>query len=137
GKHSGEDLEAGRFDEQIGYIVLESGMGRIEGADYRVALGANQIGGISDGPPFIYNFDAPFGGVPALGMATLSGMEGSDGGWAVLYRSAALMSSGLQLAIDEDRTRDSERSHPFEQVAYAVFSAPVNVGLTAHPETGP
>jgi hypothetical protein len=137
GKHSGEDLEAGRFDEKIGYIVFEAGMGHIEGTDYRVALGPNAIGGMSDGPPFVYSFDAPLGGIPAFGVATMSGMDGLDGGWVVLYRNAAFMSSGLQLAIDEDRTRDSERSHPMEQVAYAVFSGPANVLLTVHPANGP
>jgi hypothetical protein len=72
-----------------------------------------------------------------FGIATMSGMDGQDGGWAVLYRKAALVSTGLQLAIDEDRTRDSERSHAMEQVAYAVFSGPFSVTLAGHPATSP
>jgi hypothetical protein len=49
-------------------------------------------------------------------------MDGSDGGWPVLYGSDPVNSSQLKLAFDEDQIADSERAHTTEQVAYVVFA---------------
>jgi subtilisin-like proprotein convertase family protein len=62
----------------------------------------------------------------ANAVATLTAMDGGNGGWAVLYGEDAIASDSLQLAIDEDMRRDAERSHTSEQVAFVMFEdAPV------------
>ena len=48
-------------------------------------------------------------------------MDGINGGWAVLYGPGAIGTTPLRLAIDEDWSLDSERSHTTEQVGYIVF----------------
>jgi hypothetical protein len=46
-------------------------------------------------------------------------MDGSDGGWPLLYGNTPLNGSQMQLAIDE--FNDGGRKHTTEQVAYIVF----------------
>jgi hypothetical protein len=48
-------------------------------------------------------------------------MDDKSGGWAILYGSNPVTSNSLNLAVDEDQAKDSERSHTTEQVAYIVF----------------
>jgi hypothetical protein len=47
-------------------------------------------------------------------------MDGSEGGWPILYGATPVTTSGLKLAIEEDALGDPERSHTTEQVAYLV-----------------
>jgi hypothetical protein len=66
--------------------------------------------------------------MPSAETAVLSqaGMDGGDGGWAVLRGDNPLDPSGgtIDLAIDEDQIGDSERYHTTEQVAYLVIDPP-------------
>ena len=57
-------------------------------------------------------------------------MDGGDGGWAALMGSNPVPASGgsIDLSIDEDQIRDSERKHTTEQVAYFVIGGPVGEG---------
>ena len=48
-------------------------------------------------------------------------MDGSNGGWPVLYGASHLGGGRLSVAYDEDQLQDSERSHTTEQVAYVIF----------------
>ena len=52
---------------------------------------------------------------------TQAGMDGGDGGWAILYGDSPVRSGGLNLAIDEDWAIDSERSHTTEQAGFVVL----------------
>ena len=52
---------------------------------------------------------------------SLAGLDGGDGGWAVLYGSSPLSSTTLTLAVDEDQLSNSERNHTTEQLGYIVF----------------
>ena len=105
--------------EEIGYIVIESGRGSIDGVDYVVGVGADTIVGPDDGLPATYSLM----GLASASSAVVSaaGMNGADGGWAVLAGNNAVSTNGLQLFFDEDRWGDTERSHIPEQVAYFVF----------------
>ncbi|MCP4001424.1 MAG: hypothetical protein GY727_10995, partial [Gammaproteobacteria bacterium] len=123
GKTVSEDTNTIRADETIGYIVLESGSGTIGNVNYVAALGADTIKGIGDSPSFDYSIS----GLPSasLAVASLSAMDGGNGGWATLYGSNPVSSSALRLAIDEDVAGDAERNHTTEQVAYIVFESEV------------
>ncbi|MEL7020116.1 MAG: S8 family serine peptidase, partial [Bacteroidota bacterium] len=48
GKHVGEDLNSDRADEQIGYVVFESGIQEINNTKFYTALGADKIRGVSN-----------------------------------------------------------------------------------------
>ena len=64
-------------------------------------------------PPSLSNASA--------GVASLTAMDGGNGGWAVWYGQDAISSDRLQLAVDEDTLGDEERSHTTEQVAFVIF----------------
>lgn len=122
GKHVGADTVTARANETIGFIVIESGNGTVNGVAYDAALGADTIDGVDNvgntytAPTIDYRH----------GIASQSAMDGGDGGWAVLYGAAPLAGSAIDIAIDEDDIADAERSHTTEQVAYGLFE-PVSV----------
>jgi adhesin HecA-like repeat protein len=119
GKTVSEDPDNIRFDEVIGYIVIEAGSGDIEGIKYAAAIGNDSVRGVDDTPPYNYTPNALF--TPEVAIASQSAMDGGNGGWAVLYGDNPVSADMLNLAIDEDQSGDSERAHTTEQVAYVVF----------------
>jgi hypothetical protein len=118
GRHTGEE-PATRPMETIGYVVLEAGNGSIDGVKYTAGLGADTVRGVGDNPPYSYAFN----GLSSASTAILSqaGMDGRNGGWAILYGSTALTANQVSIAIEEDWYLDSERRHTKEQVGYIVF----------------
>ena len=66
-----------------------------------------------------------------MGIATQAIVHGTDGGWAVLYGPTPLSPTSMQLAIDEDQIKDSERRHTDERVAVLVFEEAVSLELSA------
>jgi hypothetical protein len=118
GRHTGEDSSS-RAPETLVYLVFESGTGTIEGQKYVAALGADTVRGMQNRPPFNYSLS----GLASASAAIVSqaGMDGADGGWAVLYGPNAVSATRLRLAIDEDWYLYSERNHTTEQVSYIVF----------------
>ena len=125
GKHVGEDNDTTREDEIIGYIVAEAGSGSFDGIGYSAALGGDTILGY-DNTPQSY----AIGNLadPSVAIATLSGLDGGNGGWSVLYGDDPLSETSLDLVIDEDQVFDSERGHTTEQVAYLLFDQQTVVG---------
>jgi hypothetical protein len=137
GLHVGEDplandaeALANRFPETLGYMVFEAGNGAVDGNSYEVAAGPQTILGYDDTPPG-GSYELDFDTAPTVALATITGMAGSDGGWAMLQGNSALASDSLALVIDEDQQGDNERQHPAERVAYLVFEQPVNLELNA------
>jgi hypothetical protein len=118
GRHSGEDPNP-RPAETLVYIVIEAGAGTIGGRGYLAGLGADTVRGMDNRPPFTY----PLSGLTSASTAVVSqsGMDGADGGWAILYGPSAVSANQLKLAIEEDWYYDPECSHTTEQVAYIVF----------------
>jgi len=121
GKHIGEDLDP-RSAETIGYVILERGSGTIDNRPYAAAVGADSIRGMGNSPPYTYGLNLGF--TPSTAIVSQAGMDGDDGGWAVLYGENFVTATGLRLAIEEDWYWDSERSHTTEQVAYMVIGNP-------------
>jgi len=127
GKHVGEDSDVTRADETIGYLVIETsttGTAEIEGHPYVAALGADTIKGVGDAPAYSYGYTA----MPNSKVAVVSqaAMDGGNGGWAVLYGNNPITPTGntLNLAIEEDQAKDTERRHTSEQVAYFIIDPP-------------
>ncbi|HET6443307.1 MAG TPA: putative Ig domain-containing protein [candidate division Zixibacteria bacterium] len=123
GKHVAEDPNTTRADETVGYVVIEAGIGSIEGIGYAAGLGADSVQGMTNNPPYSYAIS----GLPAASTAIVSqaGMDGKDGGWAHLFGANPVSAANLDLVIDEDQLSDSERNHSPEQVAFLVFEDPV------------
>jgi PKD repeat protein len=118
GRHTGEDRNA-RPPATIGYVVIEAGTGTIEGVGYSAGLGSDSVRGVENSPPYSYTLN----GLSTASTAILSqaGMDGGNGGWAILYGLYPLTASQVSLAIEEDWYLDSERRHQTEQIGYIIF----------------
>lgn len=119
GKHVGEDPNRTRAVETVGYIVMEAGSWTIGSRQVVAGVTSDIITGFDNSPPTSF-------GVPGLTsmsavVVSANGIDGTDGGWPVLYGATPLAAEKLYLAIDEDRFKDSERSHTSEQAAYIVI----------------
>lgn len=126
GKHVAEDSDTARASETLGYVVIEQGSGEIRENNnnlisYECGLGTDTIRG--PGSDDYYDLDDTY----VTGIATLNAMDGTNGGWSVLYGSNPFSSNRLYLANDEDMLKDSERTHTDEQDAYWVFSDEGNI----------
>ena len=124
GKHVAEDPDFDRKEEEIGYVVIESGKGSLGGTPYEAGVGASTVMGFGDQPPYAYGLT---GAAPHPQAAvSIAGMKSTDGGWAILYGEKSVSPFTLQLAVDEDQLRDQERSHSQESIAYLVFEPAVS-----------
>jgi hypothetical protein len=133
GKQVGEDPDATRANETIGYVVMEAGISMIGDVGVEAGLGTDSIKGVDDSPSYDYTLS---GTLPSFSAAVASqaAMDGGNGGWAVLYGSDPASIHDIHLAIDEDQANDSERKHTTEQVAYIVIDPPVEAApLAANP----
>ena len=83
GKTVNEDPNTTRANETIGYVVLEAGNGSVAGLNYQALLGADSVRGVGNAPPYDYVLS----GLSAASVAvtSLAGMDGNNGGWALLY----------------------------------------------------
>ena len=117
GKHTGQSNEF-RADETLGFLVIETAAGNNNGIRYQALLGPDTVRGVDNGPPFNYAVNDDY----TFGAATISGMDGGDGGFAVLFGDVPVDGGLLGLAIDEESASDGERSHTTEQVAAWVFA---------------
>jgi hypothetical protein len=120
GKHVGEDANAVRSNETIGYIVIESGNGTINGVAYTAAVGSDIVRNYENSASG-YSYDLT--GLTSASAAALSssGMDGTDGAWPVLNGVDALSSSAVKLIVDEDQIKDSEQKHATEQINYLIL----------------
>ena len=130
GKHVGEDTNISRADETIGYIVIEAGSGYFGQKTFVADLGSDVVSGIGNSPPYTYTLSGPSGATYAI--ASQAGMDGGDGGWAVLYGSDPVSPTALDLACDEDQIANSERGHTTEQLGYLVIGEPLPTHTPTH-----
>jgi hypothetical protein len=121
GKHVGQDKVKTRVAETLGVIVIEAtSSGMLGSVPFASGVGGKSIGGIDNAPPFDYALDG-FDAAPQVALLSIAGMDGSDGGWPVLYGADALTVDQMDLVIDEDQLADNERSHTDERVGYLVI----------------
>ena len=116
GKSVAEDKDTSRNDETIGYIIIESGSGIIDGISYAAAVGSDIITHAEK------NYTINHANAE-VAIATITAMDGTNGGWAVLSSDTPVSDTSLKLSIDEDIIGDKETAHTTEQVAYIVFSS--------------
>jgi hypothetical protein len=121
GRHVGEDPNPARADETIGYVVIESGSGTINGVAYEAAIGPRSVFGLDNSAtPYVYPLS---GNLTAASGCVLSqsGMKGQDGSWAVLFGPDPISTTELRMFVVEDTLGDPEQGHVDEHVAYIVF----------------
>jgi hypothetical protein len=92
---------------------------------YVAAVGGDSIMGVGNSPSYNYTYPAMANSKTAV--VSQAGMDGGNGGWAVVYGSDPITPTGgtLKLAIDEDQAYDAERAHTTEQVAYFIIDPPL------------
>jgi hypothetical protein len=137
GKHIGEDPNTTRLDETLGYVIIESGTGTINGQKFIAQLGSDSIEGVDNGGINQYSLPT-LDFTPQTAILSQNGMDGANGGWAFLAGDNPVNSSNLNLLIDEDQVLDNERKHTDEQVAYLLFESPnqsPNFAPTINPQT--
>ena len=115
GKHVGEDPSNSRANEMIGYIVIESGSSSIDGTIYEAGVGTDIVRGHNNAPPYAYNLAGTHTGT----ILAPAAVDGLDGAWPVVTS----VGSQINLFVDEDQLRDSERAHTTEQIAYFATSS--------------
>lgn len=120
-RHAGEDPDTTRNNEIVSFIVIEQGEGNISDVLFKTGVGSDDVRGIDNNPPFSYDFVTPFSSIPEVGITTLAGLDGGDGGWSMMYGTNPLSTTQTDLVVDEDQLGDSERRHTTEQVAALVF----------------
>jgi hypothetical protein len=121
GKQVGEDPTTARADETVGYIVIESGSGSINGVAYEAGVGSDVVQGLDDSSsPYVYNLSGTLATASAAAV-DLAGMDGADGGRAVLSGASPIGPNSIGLHVTEDLLSDSEQNHTHEQVGYIVF----------------
>ncbi|MBX2819776.1 MAG: T9SS type A sorting domain-containing protein [Rhodothermaceae bacterium] len=120
GRHVGEDSDLERLQEDIGYIVLETGSGSTVSYVYQAFTGEDIIEGMEGNAPYRYQHELEEGQVAVLSAAA---MDGANGGWPVLWSDTGLSDGSVQLAFDEDQLFDEERLHTTEQVAVLVLES--------------
>lgn len=119
GKMVGEDPDNTRANEDIGYIVIESGSGTIGSLSYDAALGSDIIRGLGNSASG-YDYSSTISNISSAHLSA-AGMDGADGGWPTLFGTTPVSTSQITLSFPEDVLGDSERNHTTEQVAYVVF----------------
>ncbi len=129
GKQTAQDTITDRADETIGIIVMEAGNHSLNGLRLEALVGGNTIAGVQNtSTGYVYNL-----GLEAAKHAVLSvsGFNGGDGGWPVLFGDEPLRGSSIFLAFDEDMILDTERSHTTEEVSYVAFEFTHVLSITA------
>jgi hypothetical protein len=127
GKHVGEDRTTTRATETVGFIVIESGHATSNSIEVETGRGPDVFVGYVN-KKVTYKFAATFAKTPAVAVLCQAAQDSTDGSWAVL--SSNPTTTSMVVNVDEDQTRDSERSHSTEEVNYAVFAVAGAIPLT-------
>ncbi|MCM8530090.1 MAG: hypothetical protein NE330_02925 [Lentisphaeraceae bacterium] len=113
GKHVGEDPYKTRADETVGFMVFETGSAIFNQTVITAQVGIDKVDGVN-------NNGYTYSGLPDadLVVASQNAEDGGDGGFAVMIDNYIPNNGELIFAIDEDKLKDTERSHTTEQVAW-------------------
>jgi hypothetical protein len=123
GKHVGESQIKTRNNETLGYIVIEAGSGLLGSLEFEAAVGPSVVeGAVQSGAPYAYALTKSY----TSAVLSSAAMQGTDGGWPLLYGTSPLTGTNLDVAYDEDQNNDLEREHLAEHVAFVAFMLILN-----------
>ena len=122
GKHVGEDSDVIRADETLGYIAVEAGSGSFGNKFYSAGLSSESVEGIQTDPA---GYAQSFTGLTSVETAVISAgaMIGGNGILPVFNGAEAIMNNVLNLSVDEDQIKDTERMHIKERMSYLVIGS--------------
>ncbi len=124
GIHVGEDHDRERVPETVGYFVFESGHHEIGSLQLFATVGDPIVEKIDGGPSAYETHLSP--GEQSV-VATVAGMKGPDGAWALLFGESPVQTDQLLLAVDEDQWHDADTWHVPEEVAVVSFRSIADV----------
>jgi hypothetical protein len=114
-------------------MVFEAGAGTANGIPYESKVGSDIVRGWDNSSTgYAYTFTRSYPG-PRIAVVSQSAMDGGDGSFAYIRGASGLSSTTVRVVSDEDRMRDSERSHSAEQVGYFVIDQPAVLDLAPAP----
>ncbi len=122
GKHTGEDPDAIRADELLGYMTFDANAGTISGTTYDVGIVQDVAAGYEDAIDTQPAFNASFTETPEILLVSQSGLNEQEGSWAIT-REDLTSATSFAVQVDEDQVGDAERSHAKETIFYAAFSS--------------
>ncbi|MEL7451988.1 MAG: hypothetical protein AAGJ50_01255 [Pseudomonadota bacterium] len=119
GYHIGQTTDSPPYaSETVGVLIVESGTGTVNNVVYEVDRGPTAIDGVGNAGGGVYTVGGDF----EVGVATLAGENGGQGGWAVLIGADPLPANQLFLAVEEEVfAGDMSRGHVNETVDYWIF----------------
>ena len=122
---SGAEVATSHGAETIGYIVIgQTNSDTESGVDFESTRTADAITGYSTST--ITSFTAGFSSAPFV-IASQQEMDGGNGGWVM---PNSILSTQIDLFIDEDQGFDSERAHTSETAAFIAFESAFDTTLT-------
>lgn len=124
-----EDADDVHANETVHYVAFELGNGSVDDLSFSVGKTENSVTASW--------FDVAFP-IETNNPQVLVGMQTTDGGDTANTRYRNLSSTGVQVQIDEEQSRDNEVGHTTEVVAWVVFGdqqvvveTPVEVSVEA------
>jgi len=99
--------------EKISYIAWEPSSGNLDGVSFEVGRTADKVKHANYAVNFVSNFNI----YPIL----LTDMQTTDGGDTSVTRCETVTSSGFEVFIEEEKSRDPEINHTSEVVGYVAF----------------
>ncbi len=99
--------------ENIAYIAWEPSSGNFDGVTFEVGKSADKVKHAN----YTVNFTSDFSSDPIL----LTDMQTTDGGDTSVARCATVTSSGFEVFIEEEKSRDTEINHTSEIVGYVAL----------------
>ena len=119
GRHTG-GYNTGRSNEDVGYIVFQTGNSSFANSDGQVfvrsaGITPDIVRSVNNSPPYTFSTGAQMD----VGVTTQQAEDGGHGGYTGLYGSDGLAGSTIRMAIDE--TPNLDRNHTLEFVAWLAF----------------
>ncbi|MEA3347844.1 MAG: fibronectin type III domain-containing protein, partial [Pseudomonadota bacterium] len=95
------------------YVAWEPSSGNFDGVNFEVGRTADKVKNANYAVSFVSNFSSD----PIL----LTDMQTTDGGDTSVTRCETVTSSGFEVFIEEEKSRDTEINHTSEVVGYVAF----------------
>lgn len=99
--------------EKVSYIAWEPSSGNLDGVLFEVGMTADKVKHSN----YSVDFSSDFSSDPIL----LTDMQTTDGGDTSVTRCETVTSSGFEVFIEEEKSRDTEIKHTSEVVGYVAF----------------
>jgi cysteine-rich repeat protein len=122
GKHVGQDTDQTRANENVGYLVVEAGAGRLAAQPFVAGISYVPVHSVTEVPPSRIWLSEFIEWIEA-GVVSQSGMKGTSGSWGLLRAPMDPGSEWLEVATDEDQITDSDRGEALEDLAYLAFAS--------------